>query len=62
MAQILTYLFDRWGIVKDEKLQVKESECQEMVYDLMEQIAQNFDELEELQDFGAAAQNDYPDM
>ena len=30
-----------------------------MVYDITEQIGQIFDELEKLQDFGVAAQNDY---
>ena len=33
-----------------------------MVYDLTEPIGQIFDKLEELQDFGSAAQNDYLDM
>ena len=33
-----------------------------MVYDLMEPIVTILDKLEELQDFGAAAQNDYLDM
>ena len=33
-----------------------------MVYDLTEPIVQIFDELEELQDFGAAAQNYYLDI
>ena len=62
VAQILTYLFDGWGIVNDEELQAKESECREMVYDLIESIVQIFDELEEIQDFGEATQNDDSDM
>ena len=33
-----------------------------MVYDLTEPIVHIFDELEELQDFGAAVQNYYSDM
>ena len=52
MAQILTYLFDRSGIVNDEDLQAKENECREMVYDLTESIVQFFDELKELQYLG----------
>ena len=62
MAQMLTCFFDRWGIVNDEELQAKEIEYREMVYDLAKSIVNFFDELEELQDFGAAAQNDYSDI
>ena len=62
VAQILAYIFNRLGIVNDEEIQAKESECRETVYGLMEPIVKNFDELEELQYFGTAAQNDYIDV
>ena len=62
VAQILTYFFDRLGIVNDEELQAKESESQKMAYGLTEPILTIFDESEELQDLGAVAQNYYSDM
>ena len=55
VTEILTHLFDRWGIVNNEELQTKESEIREMVYDLMEPIIEHFNELEDLQKFGAVA-------
>ena len=54
MAQILTFIFERWGIVNDEELQAKEIECREMVYNLMEPIVTFFDKLEALQEFGVS--------
>ena len=62
VPDISTHFFDRRGINNYKELQIKESNVREMIYDLTESIIKIFNELEGLQDFGTAANNDYSNM
>ena len=62
IPEILEFLFDRYGQIKDEDLREKEEEMKELKYELVDPIVNIFYEIEDLKDLGVAADNEYSEQ
>ena len=49
---VLEFLFERYGIVKDDDLREKEEEIKPIIYDISNPIVEIFNPIEDLEEFG----------
>ena len=59
LIQILEFLFDRYGIVEDDDLREKEEQMRQFSYDISDPIVEIFNPIEDLEEFGVAANDPY---
>jgi hypothetical protein len=59
LIQILEFLFDRYGIVEDDDLREKEEQMRQFSYDISDPIVEIFNPIEDLEEFGIAANDPY---
>ena len=56
---IFQYLFNNYGLIDDDQLTEAETKLRSFQYDLLDPLVKGFDEVEELQHLGNAAQDPY---
>ena len=59
LVEILDFLFERYGIVEDDDLRDEEEEMRQFTYDISDPIVEIFNKIEDLEEFGIAANDPY---
>ena len=62
IPEVLELLFDRYAQIDNEDLQEKEEEIKELKYELVDSMVNILNEIEDLKDLGAAADNEYSEQ